>query len=127
MLINDKENYDKVRKSISMDNLRKILNSKNYSIVKLATHSGVSTSTINSYLNGQKIPSLTTLISIANYLNTNIDFLIGRSKNPLRLEDIDKICDENINLIIQSLINLPKQKHELVFTYIKGLLDSETK
>lgn len=124
MVINDKENYDKVRATISMDNMRKLLDSKDYSVTKLATRAGISGSTVNAYLNGQKIPSLTTLVSMANYLNCNTDFLIGRTDIPLRLEDVDNY-DEDVEMIIHSILELNvKQKH-LVMAYIKGLLDSD--
>ncbi len=125
MLINDKEHYDKVKSSISMDNLRKLLDSKDYSITKLATRAGVSGSTINSYLNGQKIPSLTTLVSMANYLNCNIDFLIGRTNIPLRVDEVNSMWDDETNITIRNLIDLPKQKRELVDAYIKGLMNKE--
>lgn len=125
MLIHDKENYDKIRASISMDNMRKLIDSKDYSVTKLATHSGVSGSTINSYLNGQKIPSLTTLVSMANYLNCNIDYLIGRTNIPLRVEQVNSMWDDETNIIVQNLIDLPKQKRELVTAYIKGLNDNK--
>ena len=125
MLINDKEHYDKVKASISMENLRKLLESKDYSITKLATRAGISGSTINSYLNGQKIPSLTTLVSMANYLNCNIDFLIGRTNIPLRVEEVNSMWDDETNITIRNLIDLPKQKRELVDAYIKGLMNKE--
>lgn len=124
MVINDKENYDKVRATISMDNMRKLLDSKDYSVTKLATRAGISGSTVNAYLNGQKIPSLTTLVSMANYLNCNTDFLIGRTDIPLRLEDVDA-WDSDTNMIIHSVMNLDENKKSLVMAYIKGLLDSD--
>ena len=124
MPIMNKEHYKKMKSSTSMKNMRKLIDSKNCSIVKLAMNSGVSDSTINSYLNGQKIPSLTTLISIANYLNCNIDYLIGRTTNPLMIDEISNTRDDEINIIIYHLINLPKRERELVFAYIKGLIDA---
>ena len=42
MRINDTENYDAIKKSISMNNLRNIIESKNYSIVKVAMNSKIS-------------------------------------------------------------------------------------
>lgn len=54
MKINDKEHYEKVKSTINMSNMRSLIDSKNYSITKLAMNASVSESTINSYLNGQK-------------------------------------------------------------------------
>ncbi len=124
MVINDKEHYNRIRETISMDNMRKLLDSKDYSVTKLATRAGISGSTVNAYLNGQKIPSLTTLVSMANYLNCNTDFLIGRTNIPLRLEDVDA-WDGDTNMIIHSVMNLDENKKSLVMAYIKGLIDSD--
>ncbi len=42
MRINDKENYEQIRNSISMKNLGKIMVSKEYSITKIAVNSNFS-------------------------------------------------------------------------------------
>ena len=124
MVINDKENYDKVKSTISMANLRKLLDNKDYSVTKLATSAGISGSTVNAYLNGQKIPSLTTLVSMANYLNCNTDFLIGRTNNPMPIDDYYcSAANPNIEMIRHNLMNLSPQKVDMVAAYIKGLLD----
>ena len=126
MVINDEENYDRVRATISMSNLRKLLNHKDYSITKLATRAGVSVSTVNAYLNGQKLPSITTLVSISNYLECNIDFLIGRTNNPMPIDDYYcSAANPTVDEIRYDLMRLSPQKVDLVAAYIKGLIDSD--
>lgn len=122
MRINDRENYNKIRNSISMKNLGKIIEDKGYTITKVAIHSKVSDSTIISYINGQKIPSLPTLISIADFLNVNIDYLLDRTDNPMRVDDL-KIIDgtQDLNLLIKNIMELPLEKRQLVKAYIQGL------
>ena len=83
MIINNTEHYDAVRETINMSNMKKLIDSKDYSVTKLAMNACISDSSINSYINGNKLPSVTNLVSIANYLNCNIDFLLGRTDNPL--------------------------------------------
>ncbi len=123
MIINDRDNYDKVKQTIKMDNLRTIMNNKGYTTVKLATNICISTSAINAYLNGQKIPSITTLVAMADYLNCNIDYLIGRTNNPIPINDIKKISnDETLNMLINNIKSLPKEKQDLVDAFIKGLM-----
>lgn len=124
MVINDKEHYNKVRSSISMNNMRKLLDNKDYSVIKLATETGVSGSTINSYLNGQKLPSVTNLVSIANYLNCNIDFLLDRTNNPMKINEFDTWSDD-FNILIHNLKELPQDKLELAKAYIKALRDTK--
>lgn len=127
MRINDKESYENISNSISMGNLRKILDSKKISTVKLAMNANVSDSTINAYLkngSGKKIPSLPTLISIADYLNCSIDYLLDRSDNPMINSDINLINnDKDLNQLMQNITSLPKEKRELVIAYVQGLLN----
>ena len=123
MKINDKEHYEQVKSTINMSNMRSLINSKNYSITKLAMNASVSESTINSYLNGQKIPSLTTLVSISNYLNCNIDFLLGRTNNPANVDEIGMTENKDLNLLFYNIKSLPKEKQELVAAFVKGLMN----
>ena len=126
MRINDRENYNKIRNSISMKNLGKIIEDKGYTITKLAINSKVSDSTIISYINGQKIPSLPTLISIADFLNVNIDYLFDRTDNSMRVDDL-KIIDgtQDLNLLIKNIMELPLEKRQLVKAYVQGLTDNK--
>lgn len=125
MRINDKENYDKVKSSISMRNLKSIIDSKDYTITKVAINSKISDSTVNAYINEQKIPSLPTLISIGDYLNCNLDYLLDRTDNPITMSDLDKInSDRELNQLFQNIVSLPKEKQELVKAYVKGILNS---
>lgn len=123
MRINDKENYDIIRNSISMTNLKKIIDSKQISMVKLAMNSKISDSTIKAYISGQKIPSLPTLVSIADYLNCNIDYLLDRTNNPIKIDDISSINkNEEVNQLFQNIMSLPNDKRNLVIGYVQGLL-----
>ena len=126
MRINDRENYNKIRNSISMKNLGKIIEDKGYTITKVAINSKVSDSTIISYINGQKIPSLPTLISIADFLNVNIDYLLDRTDNSMRIDDL-KIIDgtQDLNLLIKNIMELPLEKRQLVKAYVQGLTDNK--
>lgn len=123
MRINDKENYDIIRNSISMTNLKKIIDNKQISMVKLAMNSKISDSTIKAYISGQKIPSLPTLVSIADYLNCNIDYLLDRTNNPIKIDDISSINkNEEVNQLFQNIMSLPNDKRNLVIGYVQGLL-----
>lgn len=47
MRINYKDNYNKIKSSISLKNLKKIIKNKGYNVVKVAINSKVSEATIN--------------------------------------------------------------------------------
>ena len=122
MRINDKEHYDKISSEISMKNLKTIIDNNGYTYTKVAMESKVSTATINAYISGNKIPSLPTLISLSNFLNCNIDYLLDRTNNPININKINKISsDDEITQLVQSISSLPKDKQELVKAFIKGL------
>lgn len=46
----------------------------------------VSQRQISYYESAQDTPSLSSLITIADYFNVSLDYLVGRSNNPRRLE-----------------------------------------
>ena len=90
MRINDKENYENIRSKITMN-----------SVVKVAMNSKISDSTVNAYINGQKIPSVPTLISMGDYLNCNLDYLLDRTNNPINVNDLNKInTDKELSELI---------------------------
>ncbi len=124
MIINNTEHYDAVRETINMSNMKKLIDSKDYSVTKLAMNACISDSSINSYINGNKLPSVTNLVSIANYLNCNIDFLLGRADNPLPIEKLNSLSkDSELSILINNISSLPKDKQKLVEAYVKGLTD----
>lgn len=84
----------------------------------------VSVSTINSYLNGQKIPSITSLISIGKFLNCNLDYLLGRTDNPIKINDIENLFkNKKLMLLFNNISSLTKEKQALVAAYVKGLIE----
>ena len=107
-----------------MSNMKKLIDSKDYSVTKLAMNACISDSSINSYINGNKLPSVTNLVSIANFLNCNIDFLLGRTDNPLPIEKLNSLSkDSELSILINNISSLPKDKQKLVEAYVKGLMD----
>ena len=125
MRINDKENYENIRSKITMKNLKSIIENNGFSVVKVAMNSKISDSTVNAYINGQKIPSVPTLISMVDYLNCNLDYLLDRTNNPINVNDLNKInTDKELSELIQIISSLPKEKRQLVIAYVKGILNS---
>lgn len=123
MIINDKKHYDKVKETINMSNMRKLIDTKSYTITKLAMNACISESSVNAYLNGQKLPSVTTLVSLADFLNCNIDFLLGRANNPSTIDSIEQASSNpKLDLLIHNIRSLPENKQELVEAFVKGLM-----
>ena len=128
MRLNNKEDYHKIRDSITMNNLRKIIESRNYTYTKVALDNGISLATINAYINSavgdnKKIPSLPTLINLAKYFNCSIDYLLDKTDNPY-VNEMEKDTDTELKQLFQNISSLDKDKRKLVDAYVKGLQNS---
>lgn len=60
-------------------NLRK---SKKFSQMELAKNTNLSLRTYQRYEKGERNPTSDVLISLADYFNVSIDYLVGRTDNP---------------------------------------------
>ncbi len=121
----DEEKFTEITNSITMNNLKKIIDEKGYSKEKVATSIGIAESTIYNYIARERTPYLNTLISLAEFFNTSLDYLVDLTDNPIKVDDIDFINkDPELNQLMQNIMSLPKDKQELVIAYVRGLLNS---
>lgn len=65
------------------DRLKELRTSKGLTMEQLGKELDSTKGTISNYENGNKKPSLDMLIKIADYFNVSIDYLVGRSNDPL--------------------------------------------
>lgn len=107
----DEEKFTEITNSITMNNLKKIIDEKGYSKEKVATSIGIAESTIYNYIARERTPYLNTLISLAEFFNTSLDYLVDLTDNPIKVDDIDFINkDPELNQLIQNIMSLPKEK-----------------
>lgn len=66
--------------SIFYDRFIKLVESKNISLYSLSKHLNIHKNTIYNWKNGIN-PSCNTLIKLADFLGTSVDYLVGRSEN----------------------------------------------
>lgn len=62
-------------------NLKLLRNQKGISQQTLASEIGISQQSVNKYENHNIEPDINTLISLADYFDTTVDYLIGRTEN----------------------------------------------
>ena len=65
---------------------------------------GVTKVSVSCYENGKRVPSLDTLIKLAKYFNTSIDYLVGREKKIFNEENnkyVGSISEQDIELIYE--------------------------
>lgn len=126
MKVNDYEAYKKSSNKITMNNLKLLRNVRGYSVVKLANMINLSDSTISAYENGLKLPSITSLINLANSLDTSIDYLVDRTDNPISIHKFNnQSVKSNINELASNYEALTNINKEKLRSYLKGLLDSQ--
>jgi transcriptional regulator with XRE-family HTH domain len=126
MKVNDYEAYKKSSNKITMNNLKTLRNVRGYSVVKLANLINLSDSTISAYENGLKLPSITSLINLANSLDTSIDYLVDRTDNPMSIRKLtNPNMQSNINELTSNYEALTIINKEKLKAYLKGLLDSQ--
>ena len=75
-----------------MKNLKMIRNEKGVSQQKVANAIGSNQQSVHRYENGDYEPDIRTLIMLADYFDTSIDFLVGRTDVRSRLSQV-KECE----------------------------------
>lgn len=84
-----------------VENLKKLRVKTNISQQQLADVIRVSQQSINKYENHGVEPDIKTLIAMADYFSTSVDYLIGNTKIERKIENVQKydLNDEEIQLI----------------------------
>ena len=99
-----------------MENLRKLRESRKLSQQKLANHFDLAQSQIQSYETGAYEPDINTLKQIAEFFDTSVDYLIGRTDIMRRIEPVSKysLNDAEKDLVDRFRRLLSNQRRSLV-------------
>ena len=62
--------------------IKELRKSKRISQIKLGMDLNMSQNTISRYETGEREPSISDLIRIADYFGVSVDYLLGRTNNP---------------------------------------------
>lgn len=115
--------FKTIHDSITMNNLKKIMDANDYSINKVATDIDIAESTLYNYLTNNRIPSLSTLIELSDFFNTSIEYLIDKTTNPISINSLETLSDnEELNQLLHTIISLPEDKQKIVLGFVQGLL-----
>jgi len=63
--------------------LKELRKKKGISQLRLATDLNTTQNTISRYETGEREPGIAELIKMADYFNVSVDYLIGRTENPM--------------------------------------------
>ena len=98
-----------------MENLKRIRKEKNITQIRLSVAVEISQETISAYENGKALPSAETLIKIADFLDVSIDYLLGRTDNPIVNTTNNNEDSELLNIYHK----LNKEQKKDIITYAK--------
>lgn len=104
----------------TMKNLKKIIKSKNRSLTSLAIELEVSQEAISQYISGKIKPKISTIIKMAQILNTSTDYLLDLTNDPTPNH---MTLNESENYLLSTYRNLDKEDKIRIETYIKALTD----
>ena len=76
------------------ENIKKLRHQKNLTQTQLAQRLGVALSTVASYENQDRMPSIPMLVKLSYEFNVTIEYLLGVNKN--KTIDVSDLSDEQI-------------------------------
>ncbi len=103
-----------------MNNIKKLRTQKNILQTKLALDLNLTQEAISSYETERVTPSADILIKLADYFNTNIDYLLCRTSYDLPVADIKP---NNINEQQFKLLTKINKLSEIDIAKIEGYID----
>lgn len=66
-------------------NLRKLRKEKGLTQIGLQMQTGMDQALLSKYETGEKLPTTDNLIVLADFFNTNIDYILDRTDNPNKI------------------------------------------
>ena len=109
-MLYDRENFIISRKKINMSNLKTLRKKKKYSQIKLGYLTGVSSSSIEAYEQGVRVPSLPIIYKIAEVLDCSIDYLIGRNTD---IENYYTLSENDKKKVMKYIKNIKKSSKDI--------------
>ena len=113
-----------VRGDDMVENLKKLRNQKGVSQQKLADAIEVSQQSINKYENHKIEPDIQTLIKLADYFDTSVDYLVGHTDINHVMETVSSYdLNEDEAALINNYRKLSKKQKESIRLIIENYID----
>jgi len=91
------------KKKIDLSNLKKLRLKKGYSQIKLQHLVGVSSSSIEAYEQGVRIPSLPVAYKLSETLDCSIDYIVGKKNQIDKFYLLSKVDKDKVLSLIDEL------------------------
>jgi len=100
-----------------MNNIKKLRQKRKITQIDLAQKINVKQETISAYESDKALPSADVLVKIANYLNTSVDYLLGRIEDdsPLSEFNIKKMNPKTYKMINNFIMLKDKEKDDVIW------------
>lgn len=107
-----------------MNNIKNLRTKANILQTKLALDLNLTQEAISSYETERVTPSADILVKLADYFNTNIDYLLCRTPYDLPISNLkpNNLTDDQFQLF-NKISNLSIKDQELVEAYVTALID----
>ena len=106
-----------------LKNLKKLRLERKISQQELASVIKVSQQSVNKYENHDTEPNLSTLVMLADYFDTSVDYLIGRTDIKHRIEPVKEFSlNENEEVMFKYYRQLSKSKQDCLMELARNLL-----
>lgn len=106
-----------------MDNLKKLRTKAGLSQQKLATQLGLTQQSIHSYEHGVYEPDIATMIQLAAFFDTSVDYLIGNTEIKRKIEKSDKFeLNEDEAEVIRKYRTLTKKHRNSLHLILDSLM-----
>lgn len=86
---------------VNLNNLFLRMKELNLTSKKLSDDTGISTGNISDWKKGRSMPTAIKLITLADYLNCSVDYILGRTDNP----EVNKVEEKPLHILDSALIN----------------------
>ena len=107
-----------------LENLKRLREEAGVSQKLLAEAIGVSQQSINKYENHNIEPDIGTMIRIADYFNTSVDYLIGHTDIRRKIESVDSYqLNKQESKVIDRFRTLSRKQRDCVVTVIDSYAD----
>ena len=87
----------------------------------------VSKSAVSHYEQGISVPTIQVLITIADYFNVNVDYLLGRCNDNIKYSDINSIYSGSFTVgkLLTMLLSLSKKHRKVLIGLVDMIFESE--
>lgn len=103
--------------SITGENLRKLREKRNITQLRLASEIGISQESVSHFESNGSNLKLEYLVKIADFLNTSVDYILGRTTKDEPIQEIlSKITDKNLDELLNNYAQLNNlQRQDLIW------------